>query len=488
VLLRLQKILSAAGVASRRAAERMITEGRVTVNGTVVTTLGTRADAGLDEVRVDGVRVGGAEPLRYLLLNKPRGFLSTRSDPRGRPTVIDLLEGAEERLYPLGRLDWDSEGLLLLTNDGDLAARLMHPRHGVPREYHARVRGVPDPRAIQRLERGVILDGRKTLPAEVSIIETGRGARGDQAVVSIILREGRTRQVRRMCEAVGHPVVRLRRVRIGPIADPSLRTGAFRDLTSAEVKALKGAVAGKRSDESTLVARHSRLIAKGPMKALIIAIDGPSGVGKGTVSRAIAKSLGYRHVDTGAMYRAVAWSALRQGLPLDDEERMTQLAEGATIEVDGERVLVDGIDVSRAIRTGEMDQASSTVSRLPGVRAVLVRRQRELGAGGGVVMEGRDIGTVVFPAADVKIYLDATPEERARRRAGDPAHRTARDLPLAAVVDELAVRDARDRTRATSPLSVAADATLIDTTTLSIADVVERVLEIVREKTASSRQ
>jgi cytidylate kinase len=224
------------------------------------------------------------------------------------------------------------------------------------------------------------------------------------------------------------------------------------------------------------------------MKALIIAIDGPSGVGKGTVSRAVARALGYRHVDTGAMYRAVAWSALRQSLPLDDEGRMARVAEDAVIEVDGERVLVDGIDVTRAIRTGEMDQASSTVSRLPGVRAVLVRRQRELGAGGGIVVEGRDIGTVVFPAADVKIYLDATPEERARRRASDPAHAAARDLPLAAVVDELAVRDTRDRTSATSPLSVAADATLIDTTRLSIAEVVERVLEIVRAKAVGSGQ
>ena len=244
MLLRLQKILSAAGVASRRAAERLIADGRVSVNGAVVTALGSRADPGLDDVRVDGVRVGGAERLRYVLLNKPRGFLSTRSDPRGRPTVIDLVEGTGERLYPVGRLDWDSEGLLLLTNDGDLAARLMHPRQAVPREYHARVRGVPDPRAIARLRRGVTIDGRKTLPSEASIVETGRGARGDQAVISIVLREGRTRQVRKMCEAIGHPVVRLRRVRIGPIADPSLRTGAFRDLTSAELKALKEAVGG----------------------------------------------------------------------------------------------------------------------------------------------------------------------------------------------------------------------------------------------------
>jgi cytidylate kinase len=152
------------------------------------------------------------------------------------------------------------------------------------------------------------------------------------------------------------------------------------------------------------------------MKALIIAIDGPSGVGKGTVSRAVARALGYRYVDTGAMYRAVAWSALRQGLPLDDEERMTRVAEHTAIEVEGERVLVDGIDATRELRTAEMDQASSTVSRLPGVRAVLVQRQRELGAEGGVVVEGRDIGTVVFPAADSRLLDDI---RRARLSAPD---------------------------------------------------------------------
>jgi cytidylate kinase len=188
------------------------------------------------------------------------------------------------------------------------------------------------------------------------------------------------------------------------------------------------------------------------------------------------------------MYRAVAWSALQQRLPLDDEEQMTRVAECTVVETEGERVLVNGIDVTRAIRTGEMDQASSAVSRLPGVRTILVRRQRELAAG-GVVMEGRDIGTVVFPAADVKIYLDATPEERARRRADDPAHAASRELPLPAVVNELEVRDTRDRTRATSPLSVAADAIIIDTTSLGVAEVVERVLEIVRAKLAvGSRQ
>jgi pseudouridine synthase len=240
---RLQKILSAAGVASRRAAERLIEEGRVTVNGAVVRQMGTQADPAVDEIRVDGRRIRVAPRFRYLLLNKPRGIMTTRSDPEGRPTVLDLLHGVREYVYPVGRLDYDSEGLLLLTNDGDLAARLTHPRHGVEREYEARVRGVPDRAALGHLARGVSIEGRRTLPAAVGLVETGRGQHGDQALISITLKEGRGRQVRKMCEAVGHPVVRLRRVRIGPITDPLLKPGMFRDLNDEEVARLKRATA-----------------------------------------------------------------------------------------------------------------------------------------------------------------------------------------------------------------------------------------------------
>jgi len=240
--IRLQKILSSAGVASRRAAERLIVEGRVTVNGEAIRELGTRADPATDDIRVDGRRVRIAERRRYYLLNKPRGYVTTRADPEHRPTVLDLLKGVREYVYPVGRLDYDSEGLLLLTNDGELAAHLMHPRHGLERVYEARVRGVPDLSALRHLAGGVLLDGRLTRPAEVTLAETGRGQRGDQAIVRITLREGRTRQVRRMCEAVGHPVVRLKRVRIGPISDPRLPPGAFRELTADEVRRLKAAL------------------------------------------------------------------------------------------------------------------------------------------------------------------------------------------------------------------------------------------------------
>jgi pseudouridine synthase len=236
---RLQKLLSQAGVASRRASEKLMVEGRVTVNGIVVRELGTKAEPGRDDVRVDGRRIRTIEPRRYILLNKPRGVVSTRSDPERRRTVLDLLGRINEYLYPVGRLDADSEGLLLLTNDGDLAARLTHPRHGVPRVYEADVRGVPDARDLDRLSRGIVIDGRRTQPAGVRRLSPHPGSR-----LEITLREGRNRQLRKMCEAIGHPVTRLRRVAIGPIADRGLKPGQWRPLTRAEVEALRAAAAG----------------------------------------------------------------------------------------------------------------------------------------------------------------------------------------------------------------------------------------------------
>lgn len=243
---RLQKILSAAGIASRRAAEVLIQEGRVTVNGETVTALGTKADPDLDDVRVDGRRVKPAPRRRYILLYKPRGYITSRSDPQRRPTVIDLLErgGVREYVYPVGRLDYDSEGLLLLTSDGALAARLTHPRHGVAREYEARVRGVPDRHELERLAKGIVIDGRRTAPAHVTISQVIDGDRGPDAVLAFEIREGRNRQVRNMCEAIGHPVVRLKRVRIGPISDEHIRPGEFRDLTPKEIAALKKSGSG----------------------------------------------------------------------------------------------------------------------------------------------------------------------------------------------------------------------------------------------------
>jgi cytidylate kinase len=217
---------------------------------------------------------------------------------------------------------------------------------------------------------------------------------------------------------------------------------------------------------------------------VIIAIDGPSGAGKGTVARAVARGLHYTHVDTGAMYRAVAWRALHVPVPLEDEAAVVRLAQEATFDLSGGRVRIDGHDVTDLIRTPQMDTAATAVARLPLVRAALVARQRAMGARGEIVMEGRDIGTTVFPDADVKIYLDADPEERARRRANDPAH-SGQPANVANVASAMQARDQADRTRAASPLVVAPDAVRIDTTHLSIQAAVDRVLEIVRQKTAA---
>ncbi len=240
--IRLQKILSTAGVASRRTAETLIAQGRVSVNKVTVQELGSKADPETDDIRVDGRRVKPAARRRYFLLNKPKGFISTRSDPQKRPTVIDILarHGIRDYVYPVGRLDYESEGLLILTSDGELAAQLTHPSHGVGREYEVRVLGVPDEREVERIARGVVIDGRRTAPAEIHITKVFETPKGRvETLLSIVIHEGRNRQVRKMCDAIGHPVARLRRISIGPIADDRLQPGDFRELSAEEVAALR---------------------------------------------------------------------------------------------------------------------------------------------------------------------------------------------------------------------------------------------------------
>ena len=217
------------------------------------------------------------------------------------------------------------------------------------------------------------------------------------------------------------------------------------------------------------------------MKRLVIAIDGPSSAGKGTVSRTLAASLGYRHIDTGAMYRAVGWKANVERVALDDERAVAELAQRYPVAVEGGVVSIDGHDVTRAIRTSEIDKAAAAVARLPRVREIMVACQREYGRKGGVVMEGRDIGSVVFPTADVKIYLDASADERARRRAGDTAH-TGGQAGQEAVAASIAARDEADTTRTASPLTLAADAVYINTTDMPIDQVVSKVMQLVRQK------
>ena len=240
--MRLNKLLSTAGVASRRAADELIRQGRVEVNGRVVAELGAKADPESDVIKVDGRRIKPPAVRRYLLLYKPRGVVSTRTDPQRRTTVVDLAvrAGIAGYLYPVGRLDYDSEGLIILTNDGEFAERVLHPRYELDRTYEAEVEGVPDERDLERLRRGVEIEGRRTGKARVKLLGVTRTRDGERARVELVIREGRNRQVRYMCDALAHPVARLKRTRIGTITAKGIRPGELRDLTQPEIRALTG--------------------------------------------------------------------------------------------------------------------------------------------------------------------------------------------------------------------------------------------------------
>ena len=240
---RLQKLLAHAGIASRRHAEKLIVEGRVSVNGTTVTELGTKADPAVDVIEVDGKRVRFSSQRHYLLLNKPPGLLCTRHDPQGRPTVMDLLPTRlHSHVYPVGRLDMNTEGLLLLTDDGELAHALMHPSYEIPRTYHATVRGHVTAQTLRRLEAGVELEDGLSRADEAQILEYMPEA----TVVQVTLHRGRKHEVRRMCEAVGHPVLALRRISMGPLTLGTLAPGKWRELSHRQVEALYRAVGLRR--------------------------------------------------------------------------------------------------------------------------------------------------------------------------------------------------------------------------------------------------
>jgi 23S rRNA pseudouridine2605 synthase len=232
---RLQKLIASTGLSSRRKAEMLIASGRVSVNGKIVTELGTKVDPARDHVKVDGKHLTSAQPFVYLLLNKPKNVMSTLDDPGGRTTVKDFLRGVYVRVFPVGRLDFDSEGLMLLTNNGELAQALLHPRYHVPKTYLIKVKGVLKDEEITRLERGIRLEDGMTSPAHVKKVRKAEA----NSWLEITIREGRKHQVKRMLDAVGHPVLKLLRVRMGPLLLGNLEPGEFRFLTDREANALR---------------------------------------------------------------------------------------------------------------------------------------------------------------------------------------------------------------------------------------------------------
>lgn len=232
---RIQKVIARAGIASRREAEQMVLEGRVTVNGKIIDQLGFKVDPLKDHIKIDGKRLPPPEPKVTFLLNKPKGYLSTVSDPLGRPTVMDLMRGVRWRVYPLGRLDFDAEGVLLMTNDGELFYRLSHPRFSIPRTYWAKVEGIPEEKALRRLQRGLRLEDGPAKARSVRILRRTERHCWIEAVVT----EGRNHLIKRMFLAVGHPVLKLKRVAFGPIRLGDLPPGQFRMLTGEELEQLK---------------------------------------------------------------------------------------------------------------------------------------------------------------------------------------------------------------------------------------------------------
>lgn len=484
---RLQKLISAAGIASRRAAERLIVEGRVTVDGEVVRTLGARADPETAEVRVDGARLRGlGRPRRYVALNKPVGHLTTRSDPSRRPTVMDLLPLSLRSLSPVGRLDAASSGLVLLTDDGALAQRIAHPRYRLPKTYLATVRGLPDEEALARACRGLRVDGEflRLDAAEVLARFPHRQEIRRRARLRITLRGGRNREIRRVLGVLGHPVVELHRTRIGSLPDRGLRPGKWRKLTAEEVDELRGAVgAAPSAEDSPAEADEGGAPPPGdetpePAAAepepppFVVAIDGPAGSGKTSVARAVADRFGLPYFNTGASVRAVALGAMRLGIPLDEGPPLRAVAYRVVLDPAG-RVFLDGEEVSTAVRAPEVSRGASEVAVHPELREVLAARWRSAAGGGGVV-EGRDIGTVVFPDAPVKVFLEARPEVRARRRSSDEGDRDVR-----VVEAELKGRDDTDKGREVAPLRRAADAHTVDTSDLTLEETVDRVAALV---------
>ena len=387
--------------------------------------------------------------LVYYLLYKPVGVVSTASDPQGRPTVVDLVPG-DPRVVPVGRLDADSEGLLVLSNDGDFINRVTHPSFGITKTYLARVAGSPGPKALKRLTSGVDLEDGPAAALSAKLVDTS----GGESLIEVVMGEGRNREVRRLLAAVGHPVTALVRTAIGAVSDQHLEPGSWRPLTLSEVRHLFG---------------EEREPADDPPD--VIAIDGPGGVGKTTTARALAEALDRAHLDTGAMYRAATLAVLNAAVAVDDLMGVVAVVVDSDIGYEAGRTYLDGRDVTAETRTAEVEAAVSAVSAVPEVRERLVAEQRDwVIAHGPSVVEGRDIGTVVFARTPYKVFLTADPAVRAERRASD-----TEDRPTDAVAEDLARRDKWDSSRTASPLRPSEDAVVIDTTDLSVDEVLAKV-------------
>ncbi len=482
---RIHKVLADAGVASRRRAEVLVSEGRVTVNGTTAG-IGQLVDPRHDQLSVDGRPIGSRQARVYLVLAKPAGVTSTVGDRHASQTVLDLvpaaLRGDGARIYPVGRLDRESEGLLLLTNDGEWAQRMLHPSHGVEREYAVGLAGPLNPEQRVGVEAGITLEeGRarvvrlsEATSADVRQLGALIGPSAAQLTwYRATLRQGMKRQLRRMFSAVGAPVHRLVRIRFGTLRLYGMALGEVRPLSQTERRHLNA------------------LVTERGEAGLVVSVDGPGGSGKSTVGAGAAARLGFRFCDTGVLYRGLTWLALQRVVDLDDPRALVALVPQLELAPDdAERyvhVLVDGADVSDQLHTADVDREVSRVSLHAEVRAQLLPLQRALAAQGRIIMAGRDIGSVVLPDADPKIYLDVPVAERARRRAaerGELDDATA----VARIEADLRRRDGIDSTRATAPLRVPDGATIVHTAGNTLDQTIARVAVVIEQRARELRQ
>ena len=498
---RLQKILSNAGVASRRSAEAMIVAGRVAVNGTPLDTLGARADPEKDEITVDGVPVH-KERYRYVALHKPTGVLSTVRDERGRPTVISLIDNPGANVHPIGRLDQSSEGLILLTNDGTLTDLLTHPRYEVRKEYLVSIDQPLGRKGRQQLVRGVWYEGERLKADSVQVVSpSGSPDRPDARWLLIALHGGRKREIRRMLGTLGRRVVSLRRISIGPLGLGALALGESRDLTREEVEELyeaaKRAEANPRDSEAAPAAPDTATSkaagaspdaapSVSPQHPHPIAIDGPAASGKSTLARALVERFGYVLLDTGLMYRAVTLAALGADVPASDASGCAELARSGDLRlaiVDQEaRVHLTDEDVTDQLRAPEVEANVSDYSAIAELRRELVAQQRTFAGAQPSVLVGRDIGSVVLPDAPVKLFLQASEEMRAQRR-GEQAKEWGTEQSATEASQDISSRDETDSTRAASPLVVPEGAIVIDTGELDADAMIAAAVAAIEERT-----
>ena len=541
--MRLQRFLARAGVASRRGSEDLMTAGRVTVNGLVATELGTKVDVDRDHIEVDGIPVKLNQGAVYLMLYKPTGYLTTMSDPQERPCVADLVPRDRfPGLFPVGRLDRDTTGLLLFTTDGDLSQDLLHPSKHVYKTYQALVDGDLTDRDLKPLRRGIELDDGLCQPAICRVINAReaeavapQGVKPGTTAVEVIIREGPQEPGQAHAEQdppSRDPPAPLQLCRSGAQgrgqrlvarahrprgADPKKRrhpaqagqlqarrragdqhrqphASPRQPRLRAQAQHLPRALHGLGNPPRPTPANHTSTSIIERKHCMIVAIDGPAGSGKSTITKEIARQLGFNKLDTGAMYRAVTFAALDRGIDLDDEAAIDALAEQIEIRFtngtgEDTRLTIDGADASAAIRTPQVDANVSKVSAYPGVRAAMLIHQRRAAEDRDIVAEGRDIGTVVFPNAQVKVFLTADPRERARRRVLQRHQNDAQPLTteqLEAEVDEtlnaLKQRDKLDSSREVAPLVPAEDAVHVDSTAHTIDEVVRIIEDLINQR------